>query len=70
MLGCLRLSTRTAWVYRNRMTDSDKQARLAEALRANLRKRKAQSREMASAERDSGDPQIVAVSQKAADSAS
>jgi hypothetical protein len=52
------------------MTDSDKQARLAEALRANLRKRKAQSREMASAERDSGDPQIVAVSQKAADSAS
>jgi len=32
------------------MSDADKKARLAEALRANLRKRKAQSREQASRE--------------------
>ena len=31
------------------MSDADKQARLAEALRANLRKRKAQAREQAEA---------------------
>jgi hypothetical protein len=49
------------------MTDSDKQARLAEALRTNLRKRKVQSREMAAAERDGDDPQIQAATQKAVD---
>jgi hypothetical protein len=35
------------------MSDADKKARLAEALRANLRKRKAQSREQVSREQDS-----------------
>ena len=49
MLGRPRLSTRAAWVYRAGMSDADKQARLAEALRANLRKRKAQAREQAEA---------------------
>lgn len=45
MLGQVRLSTRSVLVYAIFMTDKDdKQARLAEALRANLRKRKAQAR--------------------------
>jgi hypothetical protein len=42
------------------MSEVEKQARLAEALRANLRKRKAQAREQAAgdaAARESGDPQ-------------
>jgi hypothetical protein len=39
------LSTRARPVYRVSMSDADKKARLAEALRANLRKRKAQARE-------------------------
>lgn len=51
------------------MTDSEKQARLAEALRANLRKRKAQSREIAAAQDDDTAPQIRAATQKAVDSA-
>jgi|AraplaMF_Col_mMF_1032025.scaffolds.fasta_scaffold00064_95 hypothetical protein len=34
-------------VYRGKMSDTEKKARLAEALRANLRKRKAQAREQA-----------------------
>jgi len=37
-------------VYRWAMSDAEKKARLAEALRANLRKRKAQSREQTSRE--------------------
>ncbi len=34
-------------VYRSRMTDPEKQTRLAQALRANLKRRKAQAREQA-----------------------
>jgi hypothetical protein len=37
------------------MSNSEKQARLAEALRANLRKRKAQAREQAAPRGDEGD---------------
>ena len=37
------------------MSDADKKARLAEALRANLRKRKVQAREMAVEEKPGGD---------------
>ena len=47
MLGWGRLSTRRRVVYRRKMSDAEKQARLAEALRANLRKRKAQARAQA-----------------------
>lgn len=47
MLGGRRLSTRGLPVYRAAMSDAEKKARLAEALRANLRKRKAQAREVA-----------------------
>jgi len=43
-------------VYRGKMSDTEKKARLAEALRANLRKRKAQAREQA-APGDSPDSQ-------------
>lgn len=42
--GSARLSTRTRPVYRPGMTDADKKARLAAALRENLRRRKAQAR--------------------------
>ena len=56
MLGQDRLSTRVRAVYRRIMSNAEKQARLAEALRANLRKRKAQAREQA-ATGDSPDPQ-------------
>ena len=70
MLGPLRLSTRRAPVYRNRMTDAEKKALLAEALRANLRKRKAQSRALAAEGQAGADPQIRAASQKAVDPAS
>ena len=42
-----RLSTQAIPVYRNVMSDKDeKQARLAQALRENLRRRKAQAREI------------------------
>ena len=41
------MSTRMRAVYRGKMSDTEKKARLAEALRANLRKRKAQAREQA-----------------------
>ena len=39
------MSTRARTVYPGRMSDAEKQARLAEALRANLRKRMAQARD-------------------------
>ena len=47
VLGQDRLSTRVRAVYRRKMSEAEKKARLAEALRANLRKRKAQAREQA-----------------------
>jgi hypothetical protein len=56
VLGWGRLSTRRQTVYRRKMSDAEKQARLAEALRANLRKRKAQAREQAVAT-DAAEPQ-------------
>ena len=46
MLGGRRLSTRARTVYRGSMSEAEKKARLAEALRTNLRKRKAQAREV------------------------
>lgn len=55
MLGRGRLSTRVRAVYRGAMSDADKKARLAEALRANLRKRKAQSREQSARDRRESD---------------
>jgi hypothetical protein len=69
VLGRPRLSTRCEPVYRNRMTDPEKQARLAEALRANLRRRKAQSRAIAAEGEREPDAQIIAASQKAVDPA-
>ena len=54
MRGGKRLSTRAGAVYRGAMSDADKQARLAQALRANLRKRKAQAREQHEGEDHSG----------------
>lgn len=45
--GDAQLSRRRDPVYRAGMTDADKKARLAAALRENLRKRKAQAREAA-----------------------
>jgi len=50
VLGGRRLSTLPWTVYRGRMSEAEKKARLAEALRANLRKRKTQSREQAADE--------------------
>ena len=44
------MSTLPWTVYRERMSEAEKKARLAEALRANLRKRKTQSREQAADE--------------------
>lgn len=72
MLGRPRLSTRRGPVYRNRMTESEKQARLAQALRANLRKRKAQSRAAATAAAEGNDDsdQIQAATKNAVDRAS
>lgn len=49
MLGRDRLSTRPWSVYRRKMSEAEKKARLAEALRANLRKRKTQARTQAAA---------------------
>ena len=46
-LGNGPLSRRSDPVYRATMTDADKKARLAAALRENLRKRKAQARQAA-----------------------
>lgn len=58
MLGRDRLSTRPWSVYRRKMSEAEKKARLAEALRANLRKRKTQARAQAAAgdAPDSPDP--------------
>ncbi|GEM_PF-2153600 len=58
MLGRDRLSTRPWSVYRRKMSEAEKKARLAEALRANLRKRKTQARAQAAAgdAPDSQDP--------------
>ena len=47
------MSRRSLSAYHARMTEAEKKARLAEALRANLRKRKAQAREQ------SAEPQRV-----------
>ena len=44
------MSTLGRTVYRMGMSEAEKKARLAEALRANLRKRKAQGREQAEAD--------------------
>ena len=54
------------------MTESEKQARLAQALRANLRKRKAQSRAAATtaAECNDDSDQIQAATKNAVDRAS
>ena len=54
------------------MTESEKQARLAQALRANLRKRKAQSRAAATAAAEGNDDsdQIQAATKNAVDRAS
>jgi hypothetical protein len=49
VLGQYRLSTRPGTVYRRKMSEAEKKARLAEALRANLRKRKTQARAQAAA---------------------
>jgi len=50
VLGSSRLSTTTGTVYPFPMSEAEKKARLAEALRANLRKRKAQARAQESVE--------------------
>ncbi len=48
------MSRRGPAVYHRAMSDADKKARLAEALRANLRKRKAQARELRDDEAHTG----------------
>jgi hypothetical protein len=56
VLGEDRLSTRGQAVYRRNMSEAEKKARLAEALRANLRKRKTQARAQAAGGDAPGDP--------------
>jgi hypothetical protein len=52
-LGRIDCQPERVWFIGARMSDADKKARLAEALRANLRRRKAQARE----QRDEAAPQ-------------
>ncbi|HVJ00625.1 MAG TPA: hypothetical protein VM662_00490 [Sphingomonas sp.] len=51
------------------MTDAEKQARLADALRANLRRRKAQSRALAAGDHRESQDQISELAHKASDPA-